>query len=50
MKIKDASRNIAGKALRIKEGRILIKGSRATRFAGLFSLFNRLDYANSLIT
>jgi len=49
-KIQDASKDIAGKALRLKEGRILIKGSGTTRSVGLPSLFNRLDYADSLIT
>ena len=49
-KIKDASKNIAGEALRVKEGRIPIKGSGTTRSGGLSSLFNRLDYADSLIT
>ena len=49
-KIKDASKGIAGKALRVKEGRILIKGSGTTRSGGLSGLFNRLDYADSLIT
>lgn len=49
-KIKDASKGIAGKALRVKEGRILIKGSGTTRSGGLSSLSNRLDYADSLVT
>ena len=50
VKITDASKDIAGKALRVKEGRILIKGSGTTRSGGLSGLFNRLDYADSLIT
>ncbi len=33
-KIQDASKDIAGKALRVKEGRILINGSGTTRFEG----------------
>mgnify|MGYP006914517608 FL=1 len=48
-KIKDASKDIAGKALRVREGRIPIKGSETTRSRVLSSLFNRLDYADSLI-
>ena len=49
-KIQDASKDIAGKTLRVKEGRIPIKGSGTTRSGGLSSLFDRIDYAESLIT
>jgi len=49
-KIKDASKDIVDKALRVKEGRIPIKGAGTTRSGGLSSLFNRLDYADWLIT
>ena len=38
-KIKDASKDIAGKALRVEEGRIPIKGLRMTGSKGLSSLF-----------
>ncbi len=44
-KIKDASKEITGKALRVKEGRIAIKGSETTRSGGSSGLFDHADYA-----
>ncbi|HOL11820.1 MAG TPA: ISLre2 family transposase [Bacillota bacterium] len=49
-KIKDVSKDIVDKVLRVKEGRIPMKGAGTTQSGGLSSLFNRLDYADWLIT
>ena len=49
-RVSDVSRQVAGKALRVKRAAVPIKGAGTIRSGGLSNLFLQLDHGNLLIT